>query len=84
VPTAPVPVAEEPEPKPVDTDPDPVPGTAVKPPSLKNVPAVAASQAGAEAAGGSDGSILPLALALVAVAVVGLAFGLRRGRPASG
>ena len=93
VPTETVPVAptgvvseEKPKPKPVDTDPDPVPGgAAVKPVSLEGLPSIAATEAAQATDAGTDGGILPLAIALGAVGLVGLALGLRNhGRSPDG
>jgi hypothetical protein len=75
-----VPVEEEKPRKPVDTDPDPVPDSAaVKPVDLGSVPALAASQA-KPLAGGEEGAggVLPLAIAMGAVALVAAAIGGRR------
>lgn len=82
-PTAPAvvaPVEPDKPAKPVDTDPDPVPSSAaVKPVDLAGVPALAASQA-RPLPSGEDGSggVLPLAIAMGAVALVAAAFGARR------
>jgi hypothetical protein len=79
-PVAPVVVSvEEEKPrKPVDTDPDPVPGSAaVKPVDLGSVPALAASQA-KPPAGEEGGGVLPLAIAMGAVALIAAAIGGRR------
>jgi len=86
-PVAPVaPVEVEKPAKPADTDADPVPnGKAVKPPDLASVPAVAASQA--SKTGSSDGAgagVLPLAIAMAVVALVGGFLGARRQRSADG
>lgn len=85
--TTPVaPVVVEPEkkkPKPVDTDPDPVPDdAAVKPVDLTGVPAIAASQSRPLAPTEDDaGGLLPLALAMGAVALVAALVGVRRRGP---
>ncbi|MGI8461491.1 MAG: hypothetical protein ACR2OC_07630 [Solirubrobacterales bacterium] len=80
IPVAPVVEAEKPQ-KPVDPDPDPVPGQGVKPPSLDNVPAIAAAQAGATDAG-TEGGVLPLAIAMGMIALVAAVLGFR-SRPAA-
>jgi len=90
VPEATVPVAPavaEPEkkkpPKPVDTDPEPVPSdAAVKPVDLAGIPAIAAAQSRPLAPAEDDaGGILPLALAMGAVALVAGFVGVRRREP---
>jgi hypothetical protein len=68
-------------PEPVDPDDDPVPERAVKPAPLSNVPAVAASQAN-DLESSSPGGIWPLAIAMVAVAIVGAGLGLSGRRTA--
>ncbi len=65
--------------KPKDPDEDPVPGGAVKPAALANVPAVAASRA-SDLESSSPGGVLPLAIAMVAVAIAGAALSLARRR----
>jgi hypothetical protein len=78
VPTAPI-AEDKPKPKPEDIDPDPVPDSAAVKPIAADLPAVAASQtrqlAGSE---GGTGGLLPLALAMVAVAVFAGLVGFRR------
>jgi hypothetical protein len=66
--------------KPKDTDPDPLPSQGPAPPDLTGIPALAASQT-TEGAGTDAAGVLPLALALVAVAVVGAVLGARSRRP---
>ena len=85
-PTVVVPEENKPKPKPVDTDPDPVPGgAAVKPVALEGLPSIAATEAAQATDAGTDGGILPLAIALGAVGLVGLALGLRNhGRSPDG
>jgi hypothetical protein len=76
VPTTEAPIASEestPRPEePQDTDDDPVPGGVAEPPRVASVPAVSASQAG-DLESSNPGGVLPLAIALVAVAIAGAA-----------
>jgi hypothetical protein len=78
VPVAPL-EEDKPKPKPEDTDPDPVPDSAAVKPIAADLPAVAASQTRELAGSESDtGGLLPLAFAMVAVAVVAGVIGFRR------